>query len=83
MPRKILLIFWGHPLFDGRCVNMMEQLFKKKYDVKVLGVGFKAENMNYKNIAIKLIDKHTLESSITKYFKYFSLSDLLVTAVTL
>ena len=71
MSKKIIIIFWGHPLFDGRCMNMMNQFLEQKYDVNILGVGSKSETINYKNVEIELIDSHALENSLTKYFKYF------------
>ena len=30
MSKKILIIFWGHPLFDGRVMNMINQLITQK-----------------------------------------------------
>ena len=56
MSKKILIIFWGHPLFDGRAMNMINQLITQKYEVCVLGVGLKSEKINYKNSRIKIID---------------------------
>ena len=52
MPKKILIIFWGHPYFDGRCMNMMEQLLNQNHQVTVLGVGEKSETLKYKNAKI-------------------------------
>ena len=71
MPKKILIIFWGHPFFDGRCMNMMNQFVAQKYEVNILGVGTKAEIINHQNVTIELLDQHTLKNSLTKYFKYF------------
>ena len=71
MPKKILIIFWGHPYFDGRCMNMMEQLLNQNHQVTVLGVGEKSETLRYKGAKINLINKSALQHSITKYFKYF------------
>ena len=28
MNKKILIVFWGNPFFDGRCMNMINQLLK-------------------------------------------------------
>ena len=56
MPKKILIIFWGLPYFDGRCMNMMEQLLNQNHQVTVLGVGEKSETLKYKNAKINLID---------------------------
>ena len=71
MNKKILLVFWGHPYFDGRCMNMINQSLKNKDEITVLGVGNKAKNIEYKNVQITLIDKKKLNNSVTKYFKYF------------
>ena len=71
MPKRILIIFWGHPYFDGRCMNMIEQLSNQNYQVSVLGIGEKSETLRYKNTKINLINKSLLQNSITKYFKYF------------
>ena len=57
MPKKILIIFWGHPLFDGRCVNMMHQLLNQSYDVHVVGVSSETDTIPYKGATIELIDK--------------------------
>ena len=71
MSKKILIIFWGHPLFDGRVMNMINQLITQKYEVCVLGVGLKSEKINYKNSRIKIIDNKLLQNRITKYFRFF------------
>ena len=52
MPKRILIIFWGHPYFDGRCMNMIEQLSNQNYQVSVLGIGEKSETLKYKNAKI-------------------------------
>ena len=71
MNKKILIIFWGHPLFDGRCINMMNQLIQQGHLINVMGVGKKTECITYKNIDIELIGEHNFKNSLTKYFKYF------------
>ena len=71
MSKKILIIFYGHPLYDGRCMNMIDQFLDKGHQVNVLGVGKKKEDLNYKKTKMRLIDSHLLSNSITKYFKYF------------
>ena len=71
MPKNIVIIFWGHPLFDGRCMNMINQLLKSKNEVHVFGVGDKSEIVHYKKATIELIDRSLLNNSWTKYFKYF------------
>tara|TARA_B100000427_G_C15491288_1_gene587753 strand:- start:397 stop:1503 length:1107 start_codon:yes stop_codon:yes gene_type:complete len=71
MPKKVLIIFWGHPLYDGRCVNMINQCISKNYVVKILGVYNKTEKIEYKNATIQLINKNNFKNKLTKYFKYF------------
>ena len=71
MPKKILIIFWGHPLFDGRCINMINQLLNSNHDVYIMGVGNKSEIISYKKATIQLIGKNLLNHSWTKYFQYF------------
>ena len=71
MPKKILMIFWGNPLYDGRCMNMMNQCINENHQLNILGVGIKAEKINYKSATIQLIDKNQLNNRLTKYFKYF------------
>ena len=79
MPKKILIIFWGHPLFDGRCVNMMHQLLNQSYDVHVVGVSSEADTISYKGATIELIDKNLLNNSWTKYLKYFNFVKKIIT----
>ena len=71
MCKNIAIVFWGHPLFDGRCVNMINQLLKSNHNVHVIGVGNKSESIYYKKASIQLIDTHLLNNPWTKYFKYF------------
>ena len=71
MHKKVIIVFWGHPLYDGRCMNMLNQLNEEGYQISVLGVGSKKETFNYKEAQIELIDSKKLNNSITKYFKYF------------
>ena len=71
MLKKVMIVFWGHPLYDGRCMNMLNQFIDQGCQVYVLGVGFKKELLNYKKAQIKLMDSKKLNNSITKYFKYF------------
>ena len=71
MNKKILIVFWGNPFFDGRCMNMINQLLKHNYQISVLGVGNKIEGLKQKNIIIKLINPILLRNPFTKYFKYF------------
>ena len=71
MHKKVTIVFWGHPLYDGRCMNMLNQLIAQDCQVSVLGVGSKKEILNYKGAKIELLDNKKLNTSITKYFKYF------------
>ena len=34
MSKKILIIFWGNPLYDGRCINMVNQCLNEKHQLK-------------------------------------------------
>lgn len=43
MPKKKLIIFWGSPLCDRQCLNMMLQFLEQKYEMGVLRLGLKAE----------------------------------------
>ena len=71
MSKKILILFWGHPLYDGRCINMINQCIAEKHQLSILGVGNKAEQINYKNAAIQLIAQKQLKNRFTKYLKFF------------
>ena len=71
MSKNIKIIFWGHPLYDGRCMNMIDQFINQNHKVSVLGVGNKSEKLNYKSAQIELIDKTRLRNAFTKYFKFF------------
>ena len=71
MSKKILIIFWGNPLYDGRCINMVNQCLNEKHQLKVLGVGIKTERINYKGATIQLINQNKLKNKYFKYFKYF------------
>ena len=44
-------------MFDGRCMNIMNQYLNQNHEMYVLGVGLKAEKTTYKNAIIELIDK--------------------------
>ena len=57
MPKKVMIIFWGHPLYDGRCMNMINQFMAEQYQVYVLGVGEKQEKLNYEGVEIELINQ--------------------------
>ena len=48
MSKNITIIFWGHPLYDGRCMNMIDQFINQNHKVSVLGIGNKSEKLNYK-----------------------------------
>ena len=44
---NIMIIFWGNPLYDGRCVNMINQLLRENLIVKVIGVDSKNDTLNF------------------------------------
>jgi len=71
MSKKIVLIFWGHPYFDGRCMNMLSQLVNEGHKISVLGIGKKAQKLQYNGIKIYLMDENKFMNPLTKYFKYF------------
>lgn len=71
MSKKIIIVFWGNPFFDGRCMNMLDDCLSDNNQLVVLGVGDKDEEINYKDAKIILINRKKLNNSITKYFKYF------------
>ena len=79
MPKKILMIFWGHPLFDGRCINMMNQLLNKNYIVHVVGVSSELDTISYKGATIEFIDASMLINKWTKYLKYFNFVKKMIT----
>ena len=70
MPKKILIIFWGNPFFDGRCMNLLEQLLNANYNIQFLCVGNISETKNYKGAELHFISQKKLENAITKYFIY-------------
>ena len=72
MTKKILIVFRGHPFFDGRCMNMINQLLDREHQVNVLGVGASTEILYYKDAKIKLMSSNLFRNSATKYFKYFN-----------
>ena len=69
----IMIVFWGNPLYDGRCVNMINQFRDEKLTVKIIGVGKDNKTFDFNGAKIKLIDHAILNNSLTKYFKYFKL----------
>ena len=71
MHKNITIVFWGNPFFDGRCMNMIDELLNNNHNVSVLGIGEQAEDVEYNNAHIILMDTNKFNSSITKYFKYF------------
>jgi glycosyltransferase involved in cell wall biosynthesis len=71
MPKKILIIFWGNPFFDGRCMNLLEQLLNADYNIKMLCVGNISETKNYKGAELHFINQKKLENTLTKYFIFF------------
>ena len=71
MSKKIVLIFWGHPYFDGRCMNMLGQLLNEWHKISVLGICKKAQKLQYNGTKIYLMDENKFMNPLTKYFKYF------------
>ena len=71
MHKKAVIIFWGNPLYDGRCMNMINQIVEKKITLKVLGVGDKELSLDGEGYQIKLLSKKSLKNSIIKYPKFF------------
>ena len=45
----IMIVFWGNPLYDGRCVNMINQFRDEKLTVKIIGVGKDNETFDFNN----------------------------------
>ena len=60
MHKKVIIVFWGHPLYDGRCMNMLNQLNEQGYQISVLGVGSKKETFNYQKAQIELTESELL-----------------------
>ena len=71
MHKNIIIVFWGNPFFDGRCMNMIDELLNNNHKVSVLGIGEKSEDLEYNNAHIILMDIKNFNTSVTKYFKYF------------
>ena len=71
MYKNIIIVFWGNPFFDGRCMNMIDELLNNNHKVSVLGIGAQAEEIEYNNAHIILMDTKKFNNSVTKYFKYF------------
>ena len=71
MHKNILIVFWGNPFFDGRCMNMIDELLNKKHTISILGIGSEAEKLDYNGAHITLMSSKTFNSSTTKYLKYF------------
>ena len=62
MSSKVLIIFWGNPMYDGRCMNMINQLSKTNQRLYCLGVGEKYEEIKNNNYKIELISKHVCKA---------------------
>jgi len=71
MHKNILIVFWGNPFFDGRCMNMIDELLNKDHKVSVLGIGNQAKEIEYNGSEIILMHAEKFNNSATKYFKYF------------
>ena len=72
MHKNIIIIFWGNPFFDGRCMNMVDDLNNQNHKVTVLGIGNKKEKIEYNSTKIILMKSEKFNNPITKYLKYFS-----------
>ena len=76
MHKKVIIVFWGHPLYDGRCMNMLNQLSEQGYQISILGVGSKKETCN-KILFFAVLLKQTKLQKWLKYNKnYYSDSSL-------
>jgi len=71
MNKNIIIIFWGNPFFDGRCMNMIDELLNKNHKVSVLGIDHEEKEMEYNGAEIILMHAEKFNNSVTKYFKYF------------
>jgi len=71
MHKNIIIVFWGNPFFDGRCMNMIDELLNKNHTVSVLGISEEAKEIEYNGAKIILMHDAKFNHSATKYFKYF------------
>tara|TARA_B100000614_G_scaffold66367_4_gene58769 strand:+ start:5788 stop:6891 length:1104 start_codon:yes stop_codon:yes gene_type:complete len=71
MHKKVVIIFWGNPLYDGRCLNMINQIVAQGVNLQILGVGDQKLCVDGKGYQIKMLNKKSLKNPITKYSKYF------------
>ena len=71
MNKNIIIVFWGNPFFDGRCMNMIDELLNNNHKVSVLGIGHEEKELEYNGSKIMLIHAKKFNNSTTKYFKYF------------
>ena len=71
MHKNIIIVFWGNPFFDGRCMNMIDELLNKNHKVSVLGIGKEAKEIEYNGSEIILMHAKKFINPATKYFKYF------------
>ena len=68
MPKKILIIFWGNPFFDGRCMNLLEHLLNADYNIKIVCVKqFIVENKPHIIIASDLYSMVPAAQSKTRH----------------
>ena len=56
MHKNIIIIFWGNPFFDGRCMNMIDELLNNNHKVSVLGIGGEKKGLEYNGSKIMLMD---------------------------
>ena len=72
MHKKIIIVFWGNPYFDARCMNMIDEFLDHNHQVSVLGIAKEAQKTEYHDAKIVLMNTKKFNNSITKYFKYFN-----------
>ena len=72
MHKKIIMVFWGNPFFDARCMNMVDEFLDNNNQVSVLGIAKEAQTIKHRDAKIVLMNTKKFNNSITKYFKYFN-----------
>ena len=72
MHKKIIIVFWGNPFFDARCMNMVDEFLDYNHQVSVLGIAKEAQKIKHRDAKIVLMNTKKFNNSITKYFKYFN-----------
>ena len=49
MHKKIIIVFWGNPFFDARCMNMVDEFLDYNHRVSVLGIAKEAQKIKHRN----------------------------------